>query len=56
MQAGEKRMATERCAHLSAVAIANRLDEAWIALHPVLLIMYLAQYFPTIARRYGEGH
>ena len=52
MEPGEKRMATERCAHLTAVAIANRLDEVWISLHPVLLILYVAQYFPTVYRRW----
>ncbi|WAR18269.1 DHRS7-like protein [Mya arenaria] len=48
MKEGEKRMSTERCARLCAVAIANRLDEVWISQHPILLGVYLSQYMPTI--------
>lgn len=44
---GEHRMSTERCAYLSAVAIANQLDEAWISLNPELSYVYLNQYFPA---------
>lgn len=47
-----KLMATERCVYLTAVAIANKLDEAWISLNPVLLDMYLAQYAPSVYRNY----
>jgi len=50
--ATDKRMSSERCAHLCAVAIANKLDEAWIALKPVLLIYYASQYLPSITRRF----
>src|SRR2546422_98990 len=45
-----KRMATSRCAHLMAVSIANKLDEAWIAIQPVLALHYLSQYLPSVAR------
>lgn len=51
MATGEKRMETERCAHLCAVAIANRLDEVWISLQPILLGLYLAQYAPSYYRK-----
>ncbi|EFX85472.1 hypothetical protein DAPPUDRAFT_187647 [Daphnia pulex] len=55
--ADEKRMKTERCAKLCAVAIVNKLDEVWISLNPVLFFLYVSQYAPTIARaflsRYG---
>ena len=47
MSAADKRMTTERCAQLSALAIANKLSEVWIALQPVLLFVYLAQYCPS---------
>lgn len=47
-----KLMATERCAYLTAVAIANKLDEAWMSLNPILLVMYFAQYAPSIFRNY----
>nr|KAG5695186.1 hypothetical protein BaRGS_018308 [Batillaria attramentaria] len=46
----EKRMETSRCAYLCAVAIANRLDEAWISLQPVLVGTYVAQYAPSFYR------
>ncbi|XP_050023885.2 dehydrogenase/reductase SDR family member 7-like [Dermacentor andersoni] len=45
-------MPTERCAQLTAVAIANKMDEVWICQNPVLLIMYLGQYMPSIFRNY----
>ncbi|XP_053647596.1 dehydrogenase/reductase SDR family member 7 isoform X2 [Cherax quadricarinatus] len=43
-----KRLSAERCAHLFAVSIANKLSEVWIADQPVLTIMYLFQYFPFL--------
>ena len=50
MKPNEKRLSTDRCAYLMAVAIANTLDEVWISLHPVLLFLYVAQYFPSYFR------
>jgi hypothetical protein len=52
MSADDRRMATDRCAYLCAVAIANRLDEVWMAPNPVLFILYLSQYLPSLFRRY----
>lgn len=52
MNENDRRMKTDRCAYLSAVAIANKLDEAWISINPVLLLLYVAQYAPSFARRY----
>lgn len=52
MNENDRRMKTDRCAYLSAVAIANKLDEAWISINPVLFLLYVAQYAPSIARRY----
>ncbi|KAJ1532338.1 hypothetical protein ONE63_000944 [Megalurothrips usitatus] len=46
----DNRMTAERCAHLFAVALANNLDEAWMAPFPVVPIAYLFSYFPNIAR------
>lgn len=40
----------QRCAELIAVAMANKLDEVWIALNPVLFFTYVVQYAPDIAR------
>lgn len=46
----DNRMTAERCAHLFGVALANNLDEAWMAPFPILPIAYLFSYFPNIAR------
>ncbi|CAL8095442.1 unnamed protein product [Orchesella dallaii] len=51
VQATDRRMTAERCAHLSLVAIANRLDEAWTALFPVILILYFFMYQPFLATK-----
>ncbi|KAJ6842869.1 dehydrogenase/reductase SDR family member 7 [Iris pallida] len=44
----EKRVPSERCAELTIVAASHGLKEAWISYQPVLLVMYLIQYMPTI--------
>ncbi|XP_076445464.1 dehydrogenase/reductase SDR family member 7-like [Babylonia areolata] len=49
-QPTENRMATDRCAQLSAVALANRLDEAWISRQPELSYLYINQYLPALSR------
>lgn len=54
MQPTDKRMTTQRCAQLSVVAIANRLDEVWIALNPVLLFTYIYQYCPVLGMFLGK--
>jgi hypothetical protein len=48
------KMKTERCAYLSLVAVSNKLDEVWITQQPILLYLYLFQYFPTIAKWLGK--
>lgn len=50
MKPGEHRMATDRCSQLIAIAMANRLDEAWISMQPELSYLYLNQYLPAVAR------
>ncbi|XP_072970940.1 uncharacterized protein [Typha angustifolia] len=45
----EKRVSAERCAELTIIAATHGLKEAWISDQPILLVMYLAQYMPTIA-------
>ncbi len=47
----DRRMSTERCARLCAVAMVNHLDEAWISINPVLLSLYASQYTPSVFRR-----
>ncbi|PKA56253.1 11-beta-hydroxysteroid dehydrogenase-like 2 [Apostasia shenzhenica] len=44
----EKRVTAERCAELTTVAATHGLKEAWISYQPVLLVMYLLQYMPTV--------
>ncbi len=44
-----KRVSAERCAKLIAVTMASRLDEVWIGYHPILLFIYVKQYFPNMA-------
>ncbi|CAL8465292.1 g4827 [Coccomyxa elongata] len=43
-----KRLAPPRVAELIARAAYNRADVTWIARHPVLLLGYLCQYWPTL--------
>eukprot|EP00731_Ephydatia_muelleri_P038320 Em0718g5a len=50
----DSRMSGERCAYLISVAMANRLDEVWISLHPILFFTYLMQYMPGLAMRLGK--
>lgn len=45
-----KKVSTERCAHLTAVSIANNLSETWISYNPILGLFYAIQYFPSITR------
>ena len=51
MSEKDRRMNTDRCAKLCAVAIVNKLDEAWISINPVLIFLYVSQYAPSICRR-----
>lgn len=47
----DNRMSTERCAHLSCVAIANKLKESWMAKFPILPLTYLTVYHPVISHK-----
>ncbi|BFG37369.1 hypothetical protein CerSpe_236420 [Prunus speciosa] len=44
----EKRVSSERCAELTIVAATHCLKEVWISYQPVLAVMYLVQYMPTV--------
>lgn len=44
------RMKTDRCAHLMTIAMANKLDEVWICMQPILMMYYAMQYFPSLSR------
>uniref|UniRef100_M4ET66 Ketoreductase domain-containing protein n=1 Tax=Brassica campestris TaxID=3711 RepID=M4ET66_BRACM len=45
----EMRVSSERCAELTIMAASHNLKEAWISYQPVLLVMYLVQYMPSLA-------
>ncbi|KAM7497664.1 hypothetical protein LguiA_022078 [Lonicera macranthoides] len=44
----EKRVSSERCAELIIIAASHGLKEVWISYQPVLAVMYLVQYMPTV--------
>ncbi|CAK9227206.1 unnamed protein product [Sphagnum troendelagicum] len=44
----EPRMSVEKCAELIVKAAANDMREVWISTQPVLLMLYLMQYFPEL--------
>ncbi|XP_059477414.1 dehydrogenase/reductase SDR family member 7 isoform X2 [Neocloeon triangulifer] len=46
----DTRMTPDRCGQLCAIAIANELYEGWMALFPVLPVVYLVLYLPNLAR------
>ncbi|PNF34814.1 hypothetical protein B7P43_G03781 [Cryptotermes secundus] len=48
VQPTDRRMSVERCGHLCAVAIANKLNEAWISLLPYIPLCYIFVYYPNI--------
>lgn len=43
-----RRMSTKRCARLCLIAIAFKINEAWISIQPVLLFMYASRYMPSL--------
>ena len=55
----KKRVSATRAAELIAAAAYYKLDEAWIAFHPVLLMGYLMQYVPSfgmkVLKKIGPG-
>ncbi|KAF5462752.1 hypothetical protein F2P56_018734 [Juglans regia] len=44
----EKRVSSERCAELTIIAATHGLKEVWISYQPVLAVMYMVQYMPTV--------
>ncbi|XP_046832795.1 dehydrogenase/reductase SDR family member 7 [Vespa crabro] len=44
------KVSVERCANLSAIAIANEVSEAWISQPSILFVAYLIKYFPNIGK------
>ncbi|KAL2750923.1 dehydrogenase/reductase SDR family member 7 [Vespula maculifrons] len=44
----KNKVSVERCATLSAIAIANNVSEAWISQSSTLFVAYLITYFPNM--------
>lgn len=44
------KLSVERCTQLMLVAIANKLQESWISLKPILWFCYCYQYLPDISK------
>ncbi|XP_061946375.1 uncharacterized protein LOC133670009 isoform X2 [Populus nigra] len=44
----ERRVSSERCAELTIIAATHGLKEVWISDQPVLAVLYLVQYMPTV--------
>ncbi|QCE12459.1 dehydrogenase/reductase SDR family member 7 [Vigna unguiculata] len=44
----EKRVSSEKCVELTIIAATHGLKEAWISYQPVLAVMYLVQYMPSV--------
>lgn len=48
----DRRMTGKRCGFLCAVALANKLNESWMALLPLIPFTYVAVYFPNVFNLY----
>lgn len=46
----DKRMTSERCGYLNAVALANKTAESWMGIFPVIPVIYIAVYCPIISK------
>ncbi|CAN1186965.1 Dehydrogenase/reductase SDR family member 7 [Linum perenne] len=44
----KRRLSSDRCAELTIIAASHGLKEVWISNQPVLAVMYLVQYMPSI--------
>lgn len=47
VESTDRRMTRERCGHLCVVAIANKLDEAWMALPPIIFFVHFLICYPN---------
>ena len=50
VQPEDRRMTSERCGHLYALALANKTAVSWVGVFPLNLFMYVGCYYPNIAR------
>ncbi|KAF2889031.1 hypothetical protein ILUMI_17142 [Ignelater luminosus] len=44
----DRRMTGERCGQLCAVTLANKINECWLGVFPLIPFVYVAVYFPVI--------
>ncbi|KAF7282994.1 hypothetical protein GWI33_001627 [Rhynchophorus ferrugineus] len=54
VQPTDHRMTAKRCGELNAIAIVNKVNEAWMGLIPMMPVTYLAVYFPLIFSLAGK--
>ncbi len=52
MSSTDTRLTPDVVAKFALVAVANKLEEGWIAPFPFLPLLYCNQYMPTITKRY----
>uniref|UniRef100_A0A0D6R7P8 Ketoreductase domain-containing protein n=1 Tax=Araucaria cunninghamii TaxID=56994 RepID=A0A0D6R7P8_ARACU len=50
----EKRVSVTRCVELTVIATTHGLKEVWISKQPVLAVMYVMQYIPTLGHHLME--
>ncbi|KAI5076098.1 hypothetical protein GOP47_0008163 [Adiantum capillus-veneris] len=48
LQLSERRLSVSRCAELITIAATHGLKEVWISQHPMLLLLYVTQYLPSV--------
>uniref|UniRef100_T1GJ95 Dehydrogenase/reductase SDR family member 7 n=1 Tax=Megaselia scalaris TaxID=36166 RepID=T1GJ95_MEGSC len=46
----ERRMTSERCGQLFAIAIANKTMLSWVGIFPVSFFIYICSYFPNLRK------
>lgn len=46
----DKRMTSERCGYLYAIALANKTQLSWVGAFPINLILYIGCYYPNIKK------
>uniref|UniRef100_A0A182TV57 Dehydrogenase/reductase SDR family member 7 n=1 Tax=Anopheles melas TaxID=34690 RepID=A0A182TV57_9DIPT len=50
VQPTDRRMTSERCGHLYALAIANKTHLSWVGTFPINFLLYIGCYYPNLKR------
>jgi dehydrogenase/reductase SDR family member 7 len=50
VQSTDRRMTSERCAYLYAIALANNKGLSWSGIFPINLVSYIGVYYPNVKR------